>query len=76
MNSQSVLINSDSLKYIQNRIAEQQSAIDSLTKQVESYNIFDNMDGIITFGGLVLIMSIWHYVSKFRPTSLDRYKRY
>ena len=75
MNSQSVLINSDSLKYIQNRIAEQQSAIDSLTKQVESYNIFDNVDGIITFGGLVLVMSIWHYLSQFKGDVHNRYLR-
>jgi hypothetical protein len=76
MNSQSVLINSDSLKYIQDRIAEQQASIDSLTNVMNRYSIFDTMDGLITFGGLVIILSIWRYLSQFRPSTLDRYKRY
>jgi len=75
MNSQSVLINSDSLKYIQDRIAEQQTSIDSLTNVVNEYTVFDTMGGIITFGGLVLILSIWRYLNQFQPDKYTRYMR-
>ena len=73
MNFQSVLINSDSLKYIQDRIAEQQASIDSLTNVVNEYGVFDTIDGVFTFGGLVVILSIWRYLSQFQP---DKYNRY
>jgi len=73
MNSQSVLINSDSLKYIQDRIAEQQASIDSLTNVVNEYGVFDTIDGVFTFGGLVVILSIWRYLNQFQP---DKYNRY
>ena len=73
MNSQSVLINSDSLKYIQDRIAEQQVSIDSLTNVVNEYGVFDTIDGVFTFGGLVVILSIWRYLNQFQP---DKYNRY
>ena len=75
MNSQSVLINSDSLKYIQDRIAEQQTSIDSLTNVVNEYGVFDTIDGVFTFGGLVVILSIWHYLSQFQPGKYTRYMR-
>jgi len=73
MNSQSVLINSDSLKFIQDRIAEQQVSIDSLTNVVNEYGVFDTIDGVFTFGGLVVILSIWRYLNQFQP---DKYNRY
>ena len=73
MNFQSVLINSDSLKYIQDRIAEQQASIDSLTNVVNEYGVFDTIDGVFTFGGLVVILSIWRYLNQFQP---DKYNRY
>ena len=75
MNSQSVLINSDSLKYIQDRIAEQQVSIDSLTNVVNEYGVFDTIDGVFTFGGLVVILSIWHYLSQFQPGKYTIYMR-
>jgi hypothetical protein len=75
MLNQSVLINSDSLKYIQDRIAEQQASIDSLTNVMNGYSIFDNMDGLITFGGLVVVLSIWRYLTSFSPTHIDRYRK-
>ena len=73
MNSQSVLINSDSLKYIQDRIAEQQASIDSLTNVVNEYGVFDTMGGIITFGGLVIVLSIWRYLNQFNSHHLNRF---
>ena len=72
---QSVLINSDSLKFIEDRIEEQQASIDSLTNVMNRYSIFDTMDGLITFGGLVVVLSIWRYLNSFAPTHIDRYKR-
>lgn len=75
MNSQSVLINSDSLKYIQDRIAEQQVSIDSLTNVVNEYGVFDTIDGVFTFVGLVVILSIWHYLNQFKPDKYNRYMR-
>ena len=73
MLNQSVLINSDSLKYIQDRILEQQASIDSLTNVVNNYSVFDNIDGAITFLGLVVVLSIWRYIHSFAPKRLERY---
>jgi len=72
MLNQSVLINSDSLKYIQDRILEQQASIDSLTNVVNNYSVFDNIDGAITFLGLVVVLSIWRYIHSFAPKRLER----
>ena len=74
MLNQSVIINSDSLKFIEDRIMEQQASIDSLTKVVNNYSVFDNIDGAITFVGLVVVLSIWRYISSFAPKRLDKYR--
>jgi hypothetical protein len=75
MYSQSVIINSDSLLDIQNRIVEQQVSIDSLTTVITNYGVFDTIDGVFTFGGLVVILSIWRYLSQFKGVDHNRYMR-
>jgi len=74
MLNQSVIINSDSLKLIEETIAEQQASIDSLTTVVNNYSVFDNIDGAITFIGLVIVLSIWRYIHSFAPKRLDKYR--
>jgi len=74
MLNQSVIINSDSLKLIEETIAEQQASIDSLTTVVNNYSVFDNIDGAITFVGLVVVLSIWRYIHSFAPKRLDKYR--
>ena len=76
MLNQSVIINSDSLKYIKDMITEQQVSIDSLTTVISEYGVFDSIDGVFTFVGLVVILSIWRYLSQFGTHRLDRYKRF
>jgi len=73
MLNQSVIINSDSLKHIKDMITEQQASIDSLTTVITNYSVFDNIDGAITFVGLVVVLSIWRYISSFAPKRLDKY---
>ena len=76
MLNQSVIINSDSLKLIEETIAEQQASIDSLTMVVNNYSVFDNIDGAITFVGLVVVLSIWRYIYSFAPKRVDKYRSF